>query len=167
MSFINLFRFNSNRNILISFFYYISTPTNYIKMFLISSSYFTNFLGIFRIKEIALLTLCVRLPCVPSVFNRVPRAVSPVWCVYGKWAPIVGVTGVWADGAVGPAHLPEREEGEGRENDRWARFVGAGLCPRISPRGESPPWRGRQLFTVSAHRPCGWEIDHRPNRPVF
>jgi hypothetical protein len=35
---------------------------------------------------------------------------------------------------------------------RFARFVGAGLCPRISPRGESPPWRGRHLFTVAAHR---------------
>jgi hypothetical protein len=35
---------------------------------------------------------------------------------------------------------------------RFARFLGAGLCPRISPRGESPPWRGRQLFTVSADR---------------
>jgi hypothetical protein len=45
-----------------------------MKIFLISSSYFTNFLGIFLSLEMGFIALCVQLQGVPSNYLSVPRA---------------------------------------------------------------------------------------------
>jgi hypothetical protein len=52
-------------------------------IFLISSSYFTNFLGIYLSLEKGFIALFVQMQGVPSNYLSVPRAVRV--CAYDRW----------------------------------------------------------------------------------
>jgi len=54
-----------------------------MKILLISSSYFTNFLGIFQSLEMGFIAFWVQLQGVPSNYLIVPRAVC--MCVVQVW----------------------------------------------------------------------------------
>jgi hypothetical protein len=90
------------------------------------SSYFTNFLGIFRGQEIVLIALCVHNPRVPSIFSCCTQNCLCCYCMYGP-RTVSGLRPISCDVLArercwAVAHLAVSRRGRGRGKrvgDRW------------------------------------------------